>query len=74
MRNLVVGSNGLRVVMRGPQVADSDIELLHTVYELRIATIDHLAALSGRGSTSGQLLRAEAASCAGGGWRDMARV
>jgi hypothetical protein len=27
---------------------DSDIELLHAVYQLRIATIDHLAALSGR--------------------------
>ena len=32
----------------GFELQDSDIELLHFVYELRIATIDHLAALSGR--------------------------
>ena len=32
----------------GFQLQDGDIELLHSVYELRIATIDHLAALSGR--------------------------
>ena len=32
----------------GFELQDSDIELLRFVYELRIATIDHLAALSGR--------------------------
>jgi len=32
----------------GFQLQDGDIELLHAVYQLRIATIDHLAALSGR--------------------------
>ena len=32
----------------GFELQDSDIDLLHFVYELRIATIDHLAALSGR--------------------------
>jgi hypothetical protein len=32
----------------GFQLQDRDIELLHCVYQLRIATIDHLAALSGR--------------------------
>ncbi len=32
----------------GFQLQDGDIELLHSVYQLRIATIDHLAALSGR--------------------------
>jgi hypothetical protein len=32
----------------GFQLQGSDIELLHFVHELRIATIDHLAALSGR--------------------------
>jgi hypothetical protein len=32
----------------GFQLQDRDIELLHYVYQLRIATIDHLAALSGR--------------------------
>jgi hypothetical protein len=32
----------------GFELQDSDIELLRCVYELRIATIDHLAALSGR--------------------------
>jgi hypothetical protein len=33
---------------KGFELQDSDIELLYFVYELRIATIDHLAALSGR--------------------------
>lgn len=32
----------------GFALQDSDIELLHAVYQLRIATIDHLTALSGR--------------------------
>src|ERR1700693_1490635 len=32
----------------GFQLQDGDIELLHSVYQLRIATIDHLTALSGR--------------------------
>src|SRR5580692_2802848 len=32
----------------GFQLQDQDIELLHSVHQLRIATIDHLAALSGR--------------------------
>ena len=32
----------------GFQLRDCDIELLHSVHQLRIATIDHLAALSGR--------------------------
>jgi hypothetical protein len=32
----------------GFQLQDRDIELLHAVYQLRIATIDHLAALTGR--------------------------
>jgi hypothetical protein len=32
----------------GFELQDGDIELLHAVYQLRIATIDHLAALSGR--------------------------
>ena len=32
----------------GFQLQNRDIELLHSVYQLRIATIDHLAALSGR--------------------------
>jgi hypothetical protein len=32
----------------GFQLQESDIELLHFVHQLRIATIDHLAALSGR--------------------------
>ena len=32
----------------GFQLQESDSELLHFVYQLRIATIDHLAALSGR--------------------------
>ncbi len=32
----------------GFQLQDGDIELLHFVHQLRIATIDHLAALSGR--------------------------
>ena len=32
----------------GFQLTDDDTELLHFVHELRIATIDHLAALSGR--------------------------
>jgi hypothetical protein len=32
----------------GFQLQDRDVELLHAVYQLRIATIDHLAALSGR--------------------------
>jgi hypothetical protein len=32
----------------GFQLQDRDIELLHCVHQLRIATIDHLAALSGR--------------------------
>ncbi len=30
------------------QLQGRDIELLHSVHQLRIATIDHLAALSGR--------------------------
>ncbi len=33
---------------KGFELQDGDIELLHSVYQLRIATIDHLAALSGR--------------------------
>ena len=32
----------------GFELQDSDIELLHAVHQLRIATIDHLSALSGR--------------------------
>jgi hypothetical protein len=32
----------------GFELQDSDIELLHFVYQLRIVTIDHLSALSGR--------------------------
>jgi hypothetical protein len=32
----------------GFELQDRDIELLHSVHQLRIATIDHLAALSGR--------------------------
>jgi protein involved in plasmid replication-relaxation len=32
----------------GFELQEHDIELLHSVYQLRIATIDHLAALSGR--------------------------
>src|ERR1700729_4189856 len=32
----------------GFQLQDRDIELLDSVYQLRIATIDHLSALSGR--------------------------
>jgi hypothetical protein len=32
----------------GFQLQERDIELLHSVHELRISTIDHLAALSGR--------------------------
>jgi hypothetical protein len=32
----------------GFQLQDRDIELLHSVHQLRIATVDHLAALSGR--------------------------
>src|ERR1019366_3541446 len=32
----------------GFELQDRDIELLHSVFQLRIATIDHLAALSGR--------------------------
>src|SRR5260221_833156 len=32
----------------GFELQEGDIELLHFVYELRIATIDHLSALSGR--------------------------
>ncbi len=32
----------------GFQLQDGDIELLHSVYQLRIATIDHLTAVSGR--------------------------
>src|SRR5579863_2185107 len=32
----------------GFELQDADIELLHSVYQLRLATIDHLAALSGR--------------------------
>src|ERR1700682_2913743 len=32
----------------GFELQDGDIELLHSVYQLRIATIDHLTALSGR--------------------------
>jgi hypothetical protein len=32
----------------GFELQDRDIELLHAVHELRIATIDHLSALSGR--------------------------
>jgi hypothetical protein len=33
---------------KGFELQDGDIELLHAVYQLRIATIDHLAAISGR--------------------------
>jgi hypothetical protein len=32
----------------GFELQDGDVELLHSVYQLRIATIDHLTALSGR--------------------------
>jgi len=32
----------------GFELQNADIELLHAVYQLRIATIDHMAALSGR--------------------------
>src|SRR5580704_4668069 len=32
----------------GFELQDGDIELLHFVHQLRIATVDHLAALSGR--------------------------
>src|SRR6202167_1069684 len=32
----------------GFELQDRDIELLHSVHQLRIATIDHLSALSGR--------------------------
>jgi hypothetical protein len=32
----------------GFELQDRDVEILHFVYQLRIATIDHLAALSGR--------------------------
>jgi hypothetical protein len=32
----------------GFELQDRDIELLHSVYQLRIASVDHLAALSGR--------------------------
>src|SRR5580658_2578681 len=32
----------------GFQLQESDIELLHFVHQLRIATVDHLATLSGR--------------------------
>lgn len=32
----------------GFQLQERDIELLHSMYQLRLATIDHLAALSGR--------------------------
>ena len=32
----------------GFELKDSDIELLHFVYRLRLATIDHLSALTGR--------------------------
>src|SRR5580704_11388062 len=32
----------------GFELQDSDIELLHAVYQLRVATVDHLAALSAR--------------------------
>src|ERR1700691_6235674 len=32
----------------GFQIQDSDIELLHAVHQLRLATIDHLASLPGR--------------------------
>jgi hypothetical protein len=32
----------------GFQLQDSDIALLQSVHQLRIATVDHLAALSGR--------------------------
>src|ERR1035438_4088854 len=32
----------------GFHLQDHDIELLHSVHQLRIATVDHLAALSGR--------------------------
>jgi uroporphyrinogen-III synthase len=32
----------------GFELQDGDVELLHCVFRLRLATIDHLAALSGR--------------------------
>ncbi len=32
----------------GFQLQERDIDLLHSVYQLRVATVDHLAALSGR--------------------------
>jgi hypothetical protein len=32
----------------GFQLTESDVDLLHSVFELRVATIDHLVALSGR--------------------------
>src|SRR5712692_11464960 len=43
----------------GFELQDRDIELLHYAYLLRIATIDHLAALSGRSVRSlwGRLLK-----------------
>jgi len=43
----------------GFELQDRDIELLHYVFQLRIATIDHLAALSGRSERAlwGRLLK-----------------
>jgi hypothetical protein len=43
----------------GFELQDQDIELLHSVHQLRIATIDHLAALSGRSARAlwGRLLK-----------------
>jgi len=41
-------SNNKMPAKRGFELQDRDIELLNYTYQLRIATIDHLAALSGR--------------------------
>jgi len=49
LRTFLPGAtNALMPTKNGFQLQDRDIELLHFVHELRIATIDHLAALSGR--------------------------
>jgi hypothetical protein len=44
---------------KGFELQDHDIELLHYVFQLRIATIDHLAALAGRSERAlwGRLLK-----------------
>ena len=48
MHNVIAAEIFFRAAKNGFELQDSDIELLHFVYDLRIATIDHLAALSGR--------------------------